>query len=449
MPRKPIILITIALAIAVGVAADLAWRVHTSPKFAVLVAGNVIGALRQEEIASKALGVMLAQLTPEMQAEAKLPEKMAVRPLERAERRLHVTTAEEIQRALAGTIPSLAYASAITVDGEDVVAVADEKVAKSVRDAILDEYKATVLRDASAIEQLKFQEKIDWHPKVVPAERVRTLEEAVSILKHGTDKMVTYAVKQGDTGWDIARSYNVSLEQLAKANPTVNLEALQIDQPLNVTFADPYLHTQSVSKRVVKEAIPFSERIVDDTNLWPWQYQVVTPGVPGSRELTIREYRENGMLVKTEVIENKVLDEPKQQVSKHGTKQIPDMGTGSLVYPVVGTITSYFGPRWGTFHSAIDIGAPTGTPILAADSGVVIFRGWDGNYGYMLKIDHGGGKTVTWYAHLNSFARNVGDTVSKGEVIGYVGNTGFSTGPHLHYEVRVNGSAVDPLTFYQ
>ncbi|HYG60656.1 MAG TPA: M23 family metallopeptidase, partial [Symbiobacteriaceae bacterium] len=114
-----------------------------------------------------------------------------------------------------------------------------------------------------------------------------------------------------------------------------------------------------------------------------------------------------------------------------------------------GTITSYFGPRWGSIHTAIDIAAPTGTPILAADSGMVVYRGYNGNYGYMLKIDHGGGRTVTWYAHLSAYNVNLGDTVNKGDVIGYVGNTGFSTGPHLHYEVHVDGEPVDPLNFYQ
>lgn len=345
--------------------------------------------------------------------------------------------------------PTLVEATAITVNGQDVVAVSNVEAAKAVKESILNEYKTDVLQDASDVEQLAFQETIDWHPKTVPSERVRTIEEAISILKHGTDRLVTYEVRSGDTGWDIARSYNVSTDQLAQANPAINLESLQVGQELNVTFREPYVHTQSVSKRVFKESIPFTERVTKDANLWPWQYVVVTPGVPGTRELTIREYRENGRIVKTEVIENKVLEQPKQQVAKTGSKQVPDMGTGSMVFPVAGDITSWFGPRWGSFHSAVDVAASSGTPVLAADSGMVVYRGWDGNYGMVIHIDHGGGNLVTWYAHLSGYAVNQGDTVEKGEVIGYVGDTGFSTGPHLHYEVHVDGVAVDPLDFYQ
>jgi murein DD-endopeptidase MepM/ murein hydrolase activator NlpD len=431
-----------------GLAADLGWRAYTRPRFAVLVEGNILGALRQPDLAQKALDSVMADIPPEMQSMVNLKDKLEVRTLERAQSRPAVVTETLIKQALVKTVPSLAFATAITVNGQDVVAVSDEPTAEAVKESILDEYKDTVLKDAS-VEQLAFQETIDWHPKVVPTERVRSVEEAITILKHGTDRVVTYHVKNGDTGWDIARSYNVSTDQLAKANPNVNLEALQIDQALNVTFREPYVHTQSVSKRVVQESIPFTEQTQKDSNLWPWQYVVVTPGVPGSRELTIREYRENGQVVKTEVINNKVLSQPKVQVAKTGTKQVPNLGTGSLVFPVVGEITSPFGPRWGSYHSGLDIAVSEGTPVLAADSGMVTFEGWDSNYGYVVHIDHGGGQLVTWYAHLSRFGVAQGAVVQKGDVIGYSGNTGFSTGPHLHFEVHDNGSAVNPINYYQ
>jgi murein DD-endopeptidase MepM/ murein hydrolase activator NlpD len=403
LARKPLVLLAVAALMMLGLLADLSWRAYAPSQGAAMTQANLLGALSKPEA------------TP---------------------------TAPE-------PAPTLVEATAITVNGQDVVAVSDVEAAKAVKESILNEYKTDVLQDASDVEQLAFQETIDWHPKTVPSERVRTIEEAISILKHGTDRLVTYEVRSGDTGWDIARSYNVSTDQLAQANPAINLESLQIGQQLNVTFREPYVHTQSVSKRVVKESIPFTERVTKDSNLWPWQYVVVTPGVPGTRELTIREYRENGRIVKTEVIENKVLEQPKQQVAKTGSKQVPDMGTGSLVFPVAGDITSWFGPRWGSYHYALDVAASSGTPVLAADSGMVVYRGWDGNYGMVIHIDHGGGDLVTWYAHLSGYAVNQGDTVEKGQVIGYVGDTGFSTGPHLHYEVHVDGVAVDPLEFYQ
>lgn len=129
----------------------------------------------------------------------------------------------------------------------------------------------------------------------------------------------------------------------------------------------------------------------------------------------------------------------------------PAQGASSsgLIWPVEGVITSGFGPRWGSFHPGLDIGVAEGTPIHAAASGTVVLmqsEAESGGYGNYTCIDHGGGLS-TCYAHQTSFATSLGAGVSQGEVIGYVGNTGFSTGPHLHFEVRVNGEPQDPLGY--
>jgi murein DD-endopeptidase MepM/ murein hydrolase activator NlpD len=116
-----------------------------------------------------------------------------------------------------------------------------------------------------------------------------------------------------------------------------------------------------------------------------------------------------------------------------------------FVWPVGGPVVSGFGWRWGRMHEGIDIGAGYGTPIVAAASGTVIFAGWMGGYGNLIIIDHGGG-VATAYAHQSSFAVG-GGPVSQGQTIGYVGCTGQCFGPHLHFEVRVNGAAVDPLGY--
>jgi murein DD-endopeptidase MepM/ murein hydrolase activator NlpD len=116
-----------------------------------------------------------------------------------------------------------------------------------------------------------------------------------------------------------------------------------------------------------------------------------------------------------------------------------------LIWPVNGPVVSPFGMRWGRLHAGIDIAVPYGTPIHAAASGTVIFAGWMGGYGNFVIIDHGGG-LATGYAHQSSIAVG-GGSVSQGQVIGYVGCTGHCFGPHLHFEVRVNGTPVDPLGY--
>jgi murein DD-endopeptidase MepM/ murein hydrolase activator NlpD len=117
-----------------------------------------------------------------------------------------------------------------------------------------------------------------------------------------------------------------------------------------------------------------------------------------------------------------------------------------LVWPVSGPVTSPFGYRWGRLHEGIDIGVSAGTPIHAAASGTVIYCGWMEGYGNLVVLDHGNG-LATAYAHQSSIAVTCGQSVTQGSVIGYVGSTGHSTGPHLHFEVRVNGAAVDPLGY--
>ena len=127
-------------------------------------------------------------------------------------------------------------------------------------------------------------------------------------------------------------------------------------------------------------------------------------------------------------------------------------GTGQLGWPVSGEITSPYGyrvhPIWGTtiYHSGIDIGVDEGTPVHAADGGVVVWSRWMGGYGYAVVIDHGNGLS-TLYGHNSELAVDEGQSVAKGQVISYAGSTGNSTGPHVHFEVRVNGDPVDPMGY--
>lgn len=122
------------------------------------------------------------------------------------------------------------------------------------------------------------------------------------------------------------------------------------------------------------------------------------------------------------------------------------VSSSGFVWPVNGRLTSPFGPRWGRMHQGQDIGAPTGTPIKAAKAGRVIKASGGGGYGNLTLVDHGGG-IVTAYAHQSRYAVGEGASVQTGQLIGYVGSTGNSTGPHLHFEVRVNGTQRNPRPY--
>jgi murein DD-endopeptidase MepM/ murein hydrolase activator NlpD len=126
-----------------------------------------------------------------------------------------------------------------------------------------------------------------------------------------------------------------------------------------------------------------------------------------------------------------------------------DLGV-NFINPISGSITSRFGVLSSirsSAHTGLDIGASIGTPIAAAASGTVTFSGKKGSYGYLITIDHGNG-VLTYYAHCSALYKSVGEVVNQGDTIAAVGNTGNSTGPHLHIEVRVNGVAYNPQDYF-
>ena len=127
------------------------------------------------------------------------------------------------------------------------------------------------------------------------------------------------------------------------------------------------------------------------------------------------------------------------------TSSRPRSASG-LVWPVHGVVTSGFGWRWGRMHEGIDIAVPNGTPVVSAAGGTVIVAGWMGGYGNLVVVDHGNG-LATAYGHNTTVTVGVGQSLAQGQLIAYSGNTGHSTGPHVHFEVRVNGAAVDPFGY--
>jgi murein DD-endopeptidase MepM/ murein hydrolase activator NlpD len=132
--------------------------------------------------------------------------------------------------------------------------------------------------------------------------------------------------------------------------------------------------------------------------------------------------------------------------SSGGATAVGPPSSAGFSWPVSGPITSTFGMRWGRMHEGVDIGVPAGTPIAAAAGGTVIVAGWEGGYGNLVVVDHGNGLS-TAYGHQSRIAVSAGQVVGRGSILGYVGCTGHCFGDHLHFEVRVNGAAVDPLRY--
>ncbi len=208
-----------------------------------------------------------------------------------------------------------------------------------------------------------------------------------------------------------------------------------------------------------KEPMEFEEVTKKTDRLYVGQTKVRREGSAGVKEVVKEVTKENGKTVEEDLLYETVLKEPKSRIVLSGTRQQEEAfavsaegnparrGSGTLAAPVSSlNITSGFGPRWGRTHLGVDLGMPSGSSIFAVDAGTVIFTGYSGSYGNLVKVDHGNG-IVTYYAHCSNILANQGQIVKKGDVIAQVGSTGNSTGPHLHFEVRINGENVDPMDY--
>ena len=177
---------------------------------------------------------------------------------------------------------------------------------------------------------------------------------------------------------------------------------------------------------------------------------VIHEGVPGVEVVEIVSEVHNGVQVAVELGERAVVVPPQNLQVLVGTRDSAYIPTGTMIWPLDRPISSGFGNRvlFGRteFHPGIDIPAPRGTPIVSADAGTVVSAGSEGGYGLMITLYHGDG-LYTRYAHLHNFAVTVGQEVRQGQIIGFVGTTGRTTGPHLHFEVVQNGRQLNPMNF--
>ncbi len=198
----------------------------------------------------------------------------------------------------------------------------------------------------------------------------------------------------------------------------------------------------SVVSTSQEKEIPFETQTQYDAELYIGESVTVTEGKSGSTVVESQMVYKNGAFESSRVLSENVVIQPVAQIVRVGTKP-KDVLKNGLFYPLTGTLSSPFGERWGRMHEGIDIAVPVGTSVKAAECGTVIFAGDGGTYGNLVKIDHGNG-VVTAYAHLDKITVSKGQAVNSNTEIALSGNTGKSTGPHLHFEVVKDGVPLNP-----
>ena len=300
--------------------------------------------------------------------------------------------------------------------------------------------------EETEIIEVGFVEEIEVEQTQVSYEKVLSYEDIEELLNSTREVEKIYNLQEGDNLWDVANMFDTTTENIIEWNDDISEDSvLQIDQEIIIVTEEPLVSIQTIEEVESTETIPYESVTKENSNQYTDYSKVTQEGVEGEKNVVKQVTKINGIIVDTEIISEEVISEPIEEVVEVGTKT--KITTGTFIYPVSGTLTSTYGYRWGgEFHSGIDLAVPIGTPVKAADGGTVTFSGWRGNYGYLVIIDHDNGYQ-TYYAHNDSLPLSVGTKVGQGDIIAYSGNTGRSTGPHVHFEIRKNGSTLNPLNY--
>lgn len=348
---------------------------------------------------------------------------------------------DDVQSAL--KIKIKAYA--LNVNGKNLAVFRTKEEAENLLEDIIKPYKQN--KD-SKIEDIDFKEDVNIVETYAQIDDFYNYEETLYYITKGTNETRVHKVEKGENFWVIADKYNVPVSNLLKANPEVDPERIQIGQEISLVVPKPFITVVTTETKEYEEYIPYETEYEETSALFRGEYRVKRYGERGQRQIKAKIIKENGIEVDREILSETIVKEPVTKIVLKGTKKPPPrIGTGTFSKPTSrGTITSSFGWRWGRRHEGVDIGMPVGTPVKAADGGKVTFAGWKSGYGKIVIIDHGG-NMETRYAHNSELLVKKGDRVYKGQTIAKSGNTGRSTGPHLHFEVRKNGTPVNPLKY--
>lgn len=312
---------------------------------------------------------------------------------------LDVDTDEDILNTITYMKDLQVEAYVICVDDEETVTLESESVAKELLSEIQNEYAAA--STGAVIDEVSYDQKVEIRPSYCLLGDIWNRSDAKKVLqgnKEGTD--------------------------------------------------EPLITIRSTETATYTEAVAYDVQYIDNASLYEGETEIKSQGSEGTDLIVATVERVNGQEVARTVVSTTRITEPVAEVQYRGTKPIPaTQGTGAFQYPLASyTISSYFGMRWGTLHTGVDLAAPMGSKIYASDGGTVTFAGWKGSYGYLVIISHGG-LFETYYAHCSKILVSVGENVYQGQNIALVGSTGYSTGPHCHFEVRYNGTPNNPLNY--
>lgn len=435
----------IEFGVAVAAAAMVTIIIGNMTAYEYIYNGKVLGTVKNQEDVYKTIDIIGDKLSAQYDADITIDKNKDIRFKKIIAFNQDLDNKDDILNRLTYMRDMKAKGRGIYIDGSLVAILESDKTARAILTEVQNKY---VKKDPNIkYDKVGFAENVEIKDVETKLGNIQAKDKALEYLMTGAVEEQIHVVQSGETFSEIAKLYGLKQSELKASNPDVVPEKLSIGQAISLNQIVPLVTVQTTEVAQYKEAIPFEVKYENTANLFKNEQTVKSRGTNGEKDVVAEIVRNNGIEVSRNELSATVLTQPVAQVVLVGTKDPPPLiGTGSFIYPVRGTLSSRFGYRWGRLHSGIDLAAPIGTHIKASDGGKVTFSGYNGSLGYMVAIDHGGGR-VTWYGHCSKLFVKKGDKVYQGQHIANVGNTGRSTGPHCHFEVHINGVAKNPLKY--
>ncbi|MDO4199593.1 MAG: M23 family metallopeptidase [Clostridia bacterium] len=403
--------------------------------------GKQIATLSHEDVFEKAHHMVVDQLTQsgKSKVESKYSQIKIV-PVKSSE--CCESPSEIKNKIIENSQDIFVEACGIYVDDKLIGVGETEEAIKKMFDEVTEEQKKL-----NPDKTINITENIEFKKGYFAPEDVKSNLQLKNYFFKETEKEFKYIAAENETIASIAEKFDVPEETIREKN-NIEGDTVSQDNVLVIALKESILHLKFSRIFDEEKEIPFeTKEISNDSKYKSWS-KVINEGENGKETFTYEvEYDINGRELRKTELSHAIISEPVNKVIEKGTKEEPE----GFMWPVPYTrhITSPFGPRWGTIHKGIDIAdaGVFGTDIVASEDGVVEKASYGSKgYGNHIIIKHDGGYS-TLYGHCKELCVSVGDKVKKGQVIAKVGSTGDSTGPHLHFEIRVNGKQEDPMKY--
>lgn len=293
------------------------------------------------------------------------------------------------------------------------------------------------------ITEISFEESVEVNQTQASSVSLLSVDQAYEAITKEKAEKTVYYVQDGDSLSVIAKKYNLKIADLLSMNSGLTEQSVIIPgDEIVVTVPKSELSVKTVKRKTYEEDYDADVQYVDDDSAYCGTNTVVSEGKSGHRKVTADITYTNGSQTDIDYVDQNIITEAQPKIVKVGTKTRP-----AYMKPVSGgSLSSSYGYRGSEFHKGVDWSVPVGTAVVAAADGSVTRAGFYSGYGYCVDILHSDG-SMTRYGHNSSIKVSVGQRVTQGQLISYSGNTGNSSGPHLHFEIWINGSTVNPLNY--